>query len=88
MCVFPSGTVVPATYTTQATVPSGKGYFQLVSGGGADGTGSGVGAEAPKSLVSIFTSAIKSAVTSAPSAAVVGALGELECKNIDYIVSS
>jgi hypothetical protein len=69
VCVFPAGTVVPAQFTAQATVPGGKGYFQLVSGELA-----GPGVEAPKSLVSIFSSAIKAAV-SAPAAAA-GALGE------------
>jgi hypothetical protein len=70
VCVFPAGTVVPAQFTAQATVPGGKGYFQLVSGELA-----GPGVEAPKSLVSIFSSAIKAAV-SAPATAAAGALGE------------
>lgn len=77
MCVFPAGSVVPAYFTAQATVPGGKGYFQLVSGDVA-----GPGAEAPKSLVSIFSSAIKAAV-SAPAAAA-GALGKLTANDCHF----
>ena len=70
VCVFPAGTVVPASFSAQATVPGGKGFFQLLSGHTA-----APGVEAPKSLVSIFTSAVKSAVSAAPAANVEGVLG-------------
>ena len=70
MCVFPAGTVVPASFSTQATVPGGKGFFQLLSGLTAT-----PGVEVQKSLVSIFTSAVKAAVSAAPAANVEGVLG-------------
>lgn len=72
VCVFPAGTVVPASFSTQATVPGGKGFFQLLSGD----TAATPGVEAPaKSLVSIFTSAVKAAVSATPAATVEGVLG-------------
>ena len=71
VCVFPAGTVVPASFSTQATVPGGKGFFQLLSGHAA----ATPGVEAPKSLVSIFTSAVKAAVSATPAATVEGVLG-------------
>ena len=70
VCVFPAGTVVPASFSTQATVPGGKGFFQLLSGLTAT-----PGVEVQKSLVSIFTSAVKAAVSAAPAANVEGVLG-------------
>ena len=52
-----------------------KGYFQLISGLNETPATT---AEAPKSLVSIFTSAVKSAVSSSPASATTGALGEID----------
>ena len=68
--------MVPATYTTQAVVGGEKGYFQIISGSGSGSGSASVEAVAPKSLVSIFTSVIKSAVSSSPAVPVEGVLGE------------
>jgi hypothetical protein len=70
VCIFPLGTVLPAQHVLEAGLQGSKGFFQLTTSKQEEAT-----ASAPsKSLVSFFSSAIKSAVstTTTPSEGVLG----------------